>query len=184
VYALTPFGSPLDVDQRALTILIYASIFLVPPAILVVVGRVAGRRAAAAVAASHPGPPDETELAALHASTRQGRNAGLLAGGLCTLLLGVVTVSTMLMFPHRVALKWANPDRDVPHGTTYEWQMSLGDSAEKYETGLIIGPLVGLFLGIVGAGLSPVPGERVRPVNRAETLSCAETGAASVQAPV
>jgi hypothetical protein len=168
VYALTPVGSPLPMTNRALTSLVVAGIFLVPPAVFVAIGRYAARRAGSAVESAHPGPPDEVEAAALAAGFRQGRLAGLLAGGVCTLLLGVVTVSTMLLFPHSVSLVWANPDQDAPHGTPYEWQMSLGDSAAKYEAGLVIGPLVGLFLGALGSagvGPSPAPRDRPRPNN-------------------
>jgi hypothetical protein len=43
-----------------------------------------------------------------------------------------------------------NPDPNVPHGTTYEIQMSLSDTATKYQIGLLLGPLLGLALGALG----------------------------------
>ena len=56
----------------------------------------------------------------------------------------------MLLLPRQVDLKWANPDPAVAHGTPYEVQMSVGDAAIKYEAGLLLGPVVGLVLGVIG----------------------------------
>jgi hypothetical protein len=69
------------------------------------------------------------------------------------LLITVLTLPTMALFPDSVALKWANPDPTALHGTTYERQMSVGDSAGKYVLFLVLGPFVGAALGVLGAGI-------------------------------
>ena len=85
---------------------------------------------------------------------RGGPLAGVIAGGAGALLLVTLTIPMMLLFPTHVELKWANPDPDVPHGTPYELEMSVGDGAAKYEGFLLAGPLLGLFLGAAGAALT------------------------------
>ncbi|HEX6754545.1 MAG TPA: hypothetical protein VF109_01220 [Mycobacteriales bacterium] len=84
----------------------------------------------------------------------QGATAGLVAGTVGVLLTTVLTLPTMALFPNAVPLKWANPDPAAPHGTTYERQMSVSDSAGNYVAFLLLGPLVGVGMGIVGAGLA------------------------------
>jgi hypothetical protein len=81
-----------------------------------------------------------------------GMLIGLTAGGAAALLAAVLTVPTMLAFPHSVALEWANPDANVPHGTPYEWQMSLGDAANEYVLAMVYAPILGLVLGAIGSG--------------------------------
>jgi hypothetical protein len=63
------------------------------------------------------------------------------------LVLSVLTIGTMLMFPGQVDLIWANPDPNVAHGTAFEVQMSVGDTAIKYQLGLFVLPLVGSVIG-------------------------------------
>jgi hypothetical protein len=88
-------------------------------------------------------------VAAIRALVRLqvGVIGGLWAGGTAALLLAVLTIATMLLFPEHVDLKWANPSPAVPHGTPYEIQMSVSDSAIRYFVGLVVGPLLGLVLG-------------------------------------
>jgi hypothetical protein len=78
---------------------------------------------------------------------RVGAAGGLWAGATAALLLAVLTIATMLVFPGHVDLKWANPSPAVPHGTPFEVQMSVSDTAVKYLAALILLPLVGLLLG-------------------------------------
>jgi hypothetical protein len=84
-----------------------------------------------------------------HANPAGARLAGLCAGATAALLLGIVTIATMLLFPRQVDLEWANPDPTVAHGTPFEVRMSVGDAALKYELGLVLGPLAGLLIGSV-----------------------------------
>jgi hypothetical protein len=177
VYGLAPTGRRLPVDNPALVVLIWAGILSLPPVALYLVGGLAGRQnsivdqpagdiivdkltdgsivdqstadSVVDQSISDSGAADR-DLALWQERIRQGRTAGLLAGGVGALVLAVVTVTTMLLFPHSVALEWGNPDRSVPHGTDSEWRMSLGDSVEKYEFWLLFGPLVGLALGAAG----------------------------------
>src|SRR3954471_5813351 len=44
-----------------------------------------------------------------------GPLAGVVTGGTGALVLATLTIPTMLLFPARVPLEWANPDPDVPH---------------------------------------------------------------------
>ena len=69
---------------------------------------------------------------ALLVGARGGPPAGLVAGGVGALVLVTLTIPTMVLFPAHVPLKWANPDPDVPHGTPFELEMSVGDAAVKY----------------------------------------------------
>jgi hypothetical protein len=90
---------------------------------------------------------------------RVGVIGGLCAGGTAALLLAVLTIATMLVFPEHVDLEWANPSPAVPHGTRYEIQMSVSDTALRYFVGLVVGPLLGLLLGAAAdAGRLRAPG--------------------------
>jgi hypothetical protein len=153
VYALMPLGNPLHPKNPVLAASYGIVLALVPPAALFAAGRLAGRRIAV--------PPAEA------ARLRQGSIAGLCAGGTAALLLNILTVTTMLLLPRHVDLKWANPDPNAPHGTAFEVQMSVGDAALKYEAGLLLGPLLGLALGAIGGvgmteATEPPPGTRRR----------------------
>jgi hypothetical protein len=136
IYAMAPFGGLRDTGNVALTILCGLIAFLAPIAILVFAGRLAG-------------------------DARQGVLTGMYAGGIGALVLAAVTIGTMLLFPHHVTLIWANPSPAVPHGTDFEWRMSVGDGALKYQLFLLLGPVAGLFFGAIGASLAaeepPVP---------------------------
>jgi hypothetical protein len=140
VYALMPVGGPLPAPAivEALAVL---AVLAVIPGVLVAAGYLAARRT---------GDPAGTG----RTRRTQGATAGLLAGIVGALLLTVLTLPTMALFPDSVAVKWANPDPDAPHGTTYERQMSVGDSAGKYVLFLLLGPLVGAGMGIVGAAIA------------------------------
>ena len=62
----------------------------------------------------------------------------------------------MAAFPTHVALEWASPDRNVPHGTDYELRMSVSDGAATYLWVLFLGPLLCGALGFLG-GSAPAP---------------------------
>ena len=107
------------------------------------------------------GPIAAGVMAARRASTADGARAdgalaGLLTGGAGALALVILTIPTMLLFPTHVPLKWANPDPSVPHGTRFEREMSVGDAADKYMGFLLLGPLLGITLGVVGGALAIV----------------------------
>ncbi|MBO3749505.1 hypothetical protein J5X84_25795 [Streptosporangiaceae bacterium NEAU-GS5] len=83
----------------------------------------------------------------LAAGARGGIVAGLWTGLTAAPLTAVLTVTTMLFLPRHVDLIWANPSPFVPHGTPYEIQMTMGDTAGKYQIGLFLGPIAGLLVG-------------------------------------
>jgi hypothetical protein len=154
-YALMPLGNTMNPHSGWQATAYHAVVGLVWPVLLgapLAAGWLAAHRAAATAADRNPVRPagvlDPVEAAS--ARRRQGTLAGLLAGGTAALGLAILTVGTMLLFPRHVDLKWANPDPNVPHGTTYEIQMSLSDTAGKYQIGLLLGPLLGLVLGALG----------------------------------
>jgi hypothetical protein len=133
VYALMPLGDLLHPPNPVLAAGYRAVLILAAPCALLAAGVLAGRRGT-----------DHS------AGLGRGGLAGLCAGGTAALLLNILVIATMLLLPGYVDLEWANPDPAVPHGTTFEVQMSVGDAAVKYQLGLLIGPLVGLALGAVG----------------------------------
>jgi hypothetical protein len=132
VYALMPFGNPLHLTNAGMRAGYTVVLIVVPLAALLAVGPIAMRLRAGRRAVS-------------------GFVGGLCAGTTAALLLAVLTIGTMLLFPRLVDLKWANPSPFVPHGTTYELQMTLGDTAAKYYLILLAGPILGLVLGGLGA---------------------------------
>lgn len=129
MFALMPLGNPLHLRNPLLAMVYGLSVIIVPLAALVVVGN--GMR-----------------------GVGSGALAGLSAGTAAAVVLAVLTIGTMLLLPGHVDLLWANPDPNVAHGTAYEVRMSVGDAAIKYQAGLIIGPIVGLVLGAIGASLT------------------------------
>ena len=142
VYGLSPTGRTWDAGWGWLNTVIGLAV------VLVVLGTpmVAGGWAAARSRAS---TPSEDWL-------KQGILAGTVVGAVGALLITVLTIPTMLVFPDRVPLKWANPSPLVPHGTVFEIQMSLGDAAVGYLVWLLLGPLLGATLGLAGAWMSGV----------------------------
>jgi len=88
----------------------------------------------------------------LAVGARDGIAAGLWAGLTAAPLTAVFTVTTMLLFPRHVDLIWANPSPFAPHGTPFEIQMTIGDTAAKYQIGLLLGPVAGLFFGGLFSG--------------------------------
>jgi hypothetical protein len=132
LYALMPFGNARHLPSSGLQTAYQVVLIAVPIAALVAVGPVAGRRLSAGVV------------------------GGLGAGATAALVLTVLTVATMLLFPDRVDLEWANPSPLVPHGTPYEIRMSVGDAAIKYYVALIAGPIVGLVLGTVSGVMAKI----------------------------
>jgi hypothetical protein len=135
VYALMPLGTMREFGNGLLTAVGAIAAITVPVAGLLAVGVLAGRHVAT-------GSPD--------ARLRVGTTSGLYAGAVAALLLNILTVTTMLLLPRQVDLKWANPDPAVPHGTAFEIQMSVSDAALPYQIGLVLGPLAGLVLGAIG----------------------------------
>jgi hypothetical protein len=137
LYALMPAGSPVfpgapaAVDTLALGVGIVGG--------LIAAGVMVARRAASAERAR-----------------AEGALAGLLTGGAGALALVILTIPTMLLFPTHVPPKWANPDPSVPHGTKFEREMSVGDAADKYMGFLLLGPLLGFTLGVVGGAFAVV----------------------------
>ncbi len=140
MYAMMPLGNLPHLADRAAATGYAIALLLVPVGGFGTAGLLASRWA-------RHGPHSAS---AEPNRVREGILSGLCAGGTAAVLLSVLTISTMLIFPTHVDLKWANPDPDVPHGTPYEVRMSVGDSAGKYLFDLLLGPLIGLGLGAIG----------------------------------
>jgi hypothetical protein len=156
VYALTPFGSLLHVSPW-LAPVYYLGLLLATLGAPFLAGKLAGDRTPELVG------PAEWSTARLS----QGFRAGLCTGGVAALLVALLTIPTMVHFPHRVALKWANPSPNVPHGGTFEVQMSVGDGAQKYLVLLFLGPFLAAGLGAAGGETrrQPHPGApRSKPI--------------------
>ena len=150
LYSLSPLGNTLHVGGARLAGVYDAAL------LFVVFGSpvVSGVAAARGTLGRHRG-----SVRRAGAGGRQGMAAGAWTGAMGALVVGILTLSTMLLRPHDVTLRWANPDPNVPHGTTYEVQMSVGDTAQKYEGLLLLGPLVGAIIGgTTGAATGAVGG--------------------------
>jgi len=161
VYVLMPLGNPRHSGNWLLSTGYETVAVMALPVALFAAGLFAARR----IADPRPAPPAQDGMVPDPAATearrlREGSIAGLCAGGAAALLLGILTITTMLLFPRQVDLEWANPDPAVPHGTAYEVQMSVGDAAVKYQAGLLLGPLLGSALGAIGGSIA----RRPRPV--------------------
>jgi hypothetical protein len=137
MYALMPLGNPAHPNNSLLGAGYRLLLVSVPLVALLAVGPWTARTTATAAG-----------------RLRVGVFSGLYTGAAAALLLAVLTITTMLLFPHHVTLEWANPSPAVAHGTTYELQMSVGDAAIKYLAGLLLGPLLGLILAALATGLS------------------------------
>jgi len=161
LYSVSPFGGPLN-PRRGWLQLSYP--VLATGAVLLA----GGCLFAAGAVATADGEPGSQDAARWH----QGNYAGLCAGLVMALLLTTCTLFSMRLFPHLVPLEWANPDPNVPHGTTFEVQMSLGDAASRSLLVLLVLPLAGLSLAAIGSGLGRSrPGLRswLRPVSRSSS---------------
>jgi hypothetical protein len=156
VYALEPLGNPRHTNW-----IVSAGSGTVSVAVLAGALLAAGAFAGRGIADSPATTPEVKESARV----RAGVIAGLCAGGAVALLLNVLTITTMLLFPRHVDLKWANPSPAVPHGTTFEVQMSVGDAAIKYQAGLLLGPLLGGVLGAIG-GVGAMGSDKPRSSRR------------------
>ena len=77
--------------------------------------------------------------------------AGLWSGIVAGLVTTNLTITTMLLMPRAVPLIWANPDPNAPHGTLFEIQMTVSDTAGQYLIVLLLAPLVGLIGGVLAA---------------------------------
>jgi hypothetical protein len=160
VYGLAPFGSALHVDAwlRPFSALALGLAALGAP---LLAGRLAGGRTT--------GPEDPEALSL--ARSGQGLRAGLCSGLVATLIIVLLTLPTMVHYPRDVALKWANPSPNVPHGGIFEVRMSVGDGSLKYMLLLILGPLTGAALGGAGGDLrrkrvathAPLESDRLAP---------------------
>jgi len=143
VYGLAPFGSALAVHGwlRLFTVL---GLWLAALGAPLLAGRLAGDRTS--------GPADPAALSL--ARSGQGLRAGLCTGLVGTLIIVLLTLPTMVHYPRDVALKWANPSPNVPHGGIFEVRMSVGDGSLKYIFLLLMGPLCCAALGGVGGDLA------------------------------
>jgi hypothetical protein len=154
LYALAPFGSPWHLANTGLAAIYHGALLVAIPAGPFLASMLAARRAGAAkpddgIAIS--GPPDfPTPDPLTPDPLTQGVLAGVIAGAIGALLIAVLTIPTMVRFPHDVRLEWANPDPTVAHGTPFEVQMSVSDAAQRYEIFLVLGPLLGAVLGVGG----------------------------------
>lgn len=156
MYALMPLGTLRHFGNGLLTAVGALAVITVPAAGLLAAGVIAGRHTAT-----------HTQDARL----RAGSMSGLYTGAIAALLLNILTITTMLLFPRQVDLKWANPDPTVPHGTTFEVQMSVSDTALPYQIGLLLGPLAGLALGAIGGNiLTPAGNPAVRRTDEPEPI--------------
>jgi hypothetical protein len=148
-YALTPVGGLLVVSPFWLATICRMGVLTLAIGGPIVAGLLAAR------------------LASRHRSRAQGSRrpagdpvrdallAGVTAAAVAALLITLLTIPTMLLFPHQVHLKWANPDPDAPHGTPFEVEMSVGDTAARYEGLLFIAPFAGFLFGCIGAAADP-----------------------------
>jgi hypothetical protein len=161
VYGLAPFGSALHVDPwlRPFSVLGLGLAALGAP---LLAGRLAGDRTS--------GPEDPEAVS--WARSAQGLRAGLCSGLVATLIIVLLTLPTMVHYPRDVALKWANPSPNVPHGGIFEVRMSVGDGSLKYMLLLIMGPLCGAALGGVGGDLRRKP-LAAHPLLEADRLATA-----------
>jgi hypothetical protein len=129
VYALTPFGGALHVTSPALVAVYYLAIPVVALGGPAVAGLVASR----------------------HAQARDGIVAGTVTGVIAALLITVFSVTTMLLFPHRVTL-----EEDAPghaSGSAYDVRMTVSDTASEYLILLCLAPGIGAFAGACGAAV-------------------------------
>ena len=141
LYALMPLGNPLQPQDTWVANGYLLALVLAPLVALLVAVPIALRRDTRDL--------DDTQR------TATGAAVGFYAGATTAVLLATFTILTMLLLPRQVDLKWDNPNPNVPHGTTYEVQMSVGDAAIKYQIGLVVLPLLGLLLGAISGAVSP-----------------------------
>jgi hypothetical protein len=160
VYALTPFGSFLHVGPW-LAPFYYLVLFLATLGAPCLAGRLAGDRTP-----EEDGPAESTA-----ARISQGLRAGLCTGGIAALLIALLTIPTMVHFPDKVALVWANPNPHVRHGGTFEMQMSVGDGAQKYLVLLFLSPFLAAGLGAAGSELRRQTYAGGEPVSGREPVS-------------
>jgi hypothetical protein len=174
VYALMPLGNAMHPNNGLVAAGYGIVLAVVAPGALAAAGLLAGRSIATLQAArGHAG--GVVSEPAEPARLRRGNIAGLYVGGMAALLLNILTIGTMLLLPGHVDLKWANPDPNATHGTTFEVQMSVGDAAIKYEVGLLLGPLIGFVLGAIGGNGLAGSSEPSRRTQRREEPDLAPT---------
>lgn len=157
-FALRPLGSSLTPANPALAWLYHLAVLLVLIGAPFAAGLLAAR--------STPAPALDGQLSEEQLSN--GTVAGLWAATLGVLLLSVLTFPTMVLLADHVDLVWANPDPDVPHGTRYEIEMSVGDGSSEYLAFLLGGPLAGFGLGAGAAAIGSL-GPRPRPTTGSRT---------------
>jgi hypothetical protein len=149
LYSVSPFGGPLNPGQGWLQLsypVLATGAVLLAGGCLVAAGAFATAAGGFATAAGEPGSQDA-------ARWHQDNYAGLCAGLVMALLLTTCTLFSMRLFPHLVPLEWANPDPNVPHATTFEVQMSMGDAASRYLLVLLLLPPAGLTLAAIGSAI-------------------------------
>jgi hypothetical protein len=145
LYGLTPYSGRLHFANPWAGAAYNIGLILVVIGVPVLTGAVAAARPEASVPTETVDPPV--------ARARQGALAGALCGAVVVLAMSTLTLTTLLIVPERVSVEWANPDRNVPHGTPEEIRMSVGDDVVKYLNLLMLGPIAGAMLGAVGAAV-------------------------------
>lgn len=145
LYGLTPYSGRLRFADPWLTAGYTVVLLLAIVGVPVLAGIAAATRPEASI-------PTETIDEPI-ARTRQAALAGAICGAAVVLVMGTLTMTTLLIVPERVVVEWANPDRSVPHGTPEEIRMTVGDDVVKYLNLLFVGPLAGAMLGAVGAAV-------------------------------
>jgi hypothetical protein len=166
LYALTPFGGALSVATPWLAAGYVVALVAVPIGAPVVAGAAAARPAitGAPVAsvtgvqgAEDAGPADE-EVDGIG----QGIVAGGLIGGAAALVMSMLASSTLMLWPNRVTdIRWSNPaNARLPHPTPDDFAMSVSDSFPKYLVYVVVGPLLGMVLGWIGAAVAGRVGQR------------------------
>jgi hypothetical protein len=153
-YGLTPFGGALHLASGWLA----APYVLAFPVVALGLPALAGILAANDIAeqeaqARQDGPSD--------AQVRQGVLAGLVAGIVAALMITVFTITTILLFPHRVSLEYDGPG--PPPNTPANREMSVADTAGGYQIVLLLGPGITALAGMAGVYFPRRPGGRRRP---------------------
>lgn len=147
IYALTPFSGRLHIANPWLAAAYNIALFAV------IIGAPFIAAAAAAARPQAPWVTTTDPVDIVIARARQAAIAGAVCGGAAALVFGTLTLTTLLIAPERVSVKWANPDRNVPHGTPEEIRMSVGDDVQKYMVLLIVSPLAGVMISGVAAAI-------------------------------
>jgi Domain of unknown function (DUF1707) len=169
LYALAPLGVTVDPNGPSVTWWGLAAL-----ALPLATGFLAARRAARETRPATLGP------------IGQGCLAAACAMAAAALLLAVLTSVTIALFPHHVPLQVPPPPSGggcetcdpnqvvIPPGLRHEYwaELSVGQAGMTPLAALMIAPLFGAWLGVLGAALArKSPGTRRRDVSGPHTLS-------------